>query len=207
MTKVGSREDTDWTQQSSKSVVIKQKWNNFVENSTLHGMHNIFSSQTTFRRIIWTMFLLSGVGYFSYQSAVLLTKYFSFPVTTKSILVYEKEPEFPAITICNFNMLRKSVIEKYSFGEVVDHALMSKSGIETNETGIDWSLYKEDNLSAIYHIAGHQIDEMILECYWKGEECSYLNFTHVLTSMGLCHTFNSGKASFTFTCFAGCDYT
>ncbi len=203
MSKVIPKESAGWTQKPSKSAVIKEKWSNFVENSTLHGMHNIFSSQTTFRRIIWTLLLLSGVGYFSYQSSELLKKYFNFPVTTKSTLVYEKEPDFPAVTICNFNMMRNSVVSEYNFGEVIDHALMSKSGAEMNDTEIDWSLYEDVNISDVYHIAGHQMSDMILDCFWKGDECSHQNFTPVLTSMGLCHTFNSGNIKFLFTCFRG----
>ena len=203
MTKVIPVEGTGCTQKISKSAVIVQKWNNFVESSTLHGMHNIFSSQSNFRRITWTLFLLSGVGYFSYQSSVLLTEYFDYPVNTKVTLVYEKEPEFPAVTICNFNMLRKSVVSKHSYGKVVDLTLMSKYGTEMNETEVDWSRYENVDISNIYYQAGHQMDEMLMECFWKGDECSHQNFTPVLTSMGLCHTFNSGKISFTFTCFLG----
>ncbi|XP_078381097.1 acid-sensing ion channel 1-like isoform X2 [Oculina patagonica] len=37
------------------------------------------------------------------------------------------------------------------------------------------------------------MSDMILDCFWKGDECSHQNFTPVLTSMGLCHTFNSGE--------------
>ena len=187
------KEGVNWTEKPSKSEVIKQQWHDFVENSTLHGMHCIISSQTTFRRIIWTFFLLVGVGYFSYQSSVLLRKYFSFPVTTKTTLEFEKEPEFPAVTICNLNMLRKSMVLKYNFKEVTDLALMSKAGVEINDSNINWSRYEDIDVFQVYLKAGHQIQDMILECSWKGERCSSQNFTPILTTMGLCHTFNSGK--------------
>ena len=191
------KEGVNWTEKPSKSAVIKQKWHAFVENSTLHGMHCIISSQTTFRRIIWTLFLLVGVGYFSYQSSVLLNRYFSFPVTTKTTLEFEKEPEFPAVTICNFNMLRKSMVKKHNFTEVTDLALMSKAGVEIDDTNIDWSRYDELDVFDIYLKAGHHIQDMILGCSWKGGRCSYQNFTPILTTMGLCYTFNSGKITIT----------
>ena len=186
------KEGVNWTEKPSKSAVMKQKWRDFVENSTLHGMHCIISSQTTFRRIIWTLFLLVGVGYFSYQTSVLWTKYLRYPVTTKTTLVFEREPEFPAVTICNFNMLRKSLIEKHNFTEVIDQALMSKTGVKMNETSIDWSRYKNVDVFEVYLKGGHGIQDMILDCSWKGERCGYQNFTPILTTMGLCHTFNSG---------------
>ena len=95
----------------SRSVAIKQKWHAFVESSTLHGLQHVFTSQTPLRRIIWALFLLSGIGWFSFQSSKLLTKYYSYPVTTKVTLVYEDAPEFPAVTICNFNMFRASAVK------------------------------------------------------------------------------------------------
>lgn len=196
------KEGDNWTEKPSKSAVIKQKWKDFVENSTLHGMHCIISSQTTFRRIIWTLFLLVGVGYFSYQSSVLLEKYLSFPVTTKTTLELEDEPEFPAVTICNFNMLRKSVVESNNFTEVADQALMSKAGIAINDTNIDWSPFKDLDVFEIYRQGGHQIQDMIIECSWKGERCNYQNFTLILTSMGLCYTFNSGEVTITAHTFS-----
>lgn len=186
------KEGVNWTEKPSKSAVIKQKWRDFVENSTLHGMHCIISSQTTFRRIIWTLILLVGVGYFSYQSSVLLTKYLSFRVTTKTTLVFEQEPEFPAVTICNFNMLRKSLVEKHNFTEITDQVLMSKAGEKINDT-TDWGRYKDLDVFEIYLKAGHGIQDMLFDCSWKGERCGHQNFTPILTTMGLCHTFNSGK--------------
>ena len=124
---------------------------------------------------------------------MLLRKYFSFPVTTKTTLEFEKEPEFPAVTICNLNMVRKSMVLKYNFKEVTDLALMSKAGVEINDSNINWSRYEDIDVFQVYLKAGHQIQDMIIDCSWKGERCSSQNFTPILTTMGLCHTFNSGK--------------
>lgn len=153
-------------------------------------------SPTIFRRILWAFFLLSGIVYFSYHSSKLLEKYFSYQVATKVTLVYEKEPEFPSVTICNFNMLRKSVIEAYNYEDVIRYTTKDEfgkfAGVELNDSDIDLGLYEEADMSLAYHLAGHQIKDMLKGCSWSGESCSYQNFTSVLSSMGLCHTFNSG---------------
>ncbi len=33
-------------------------------------------------------------------------------------------------------------------------------------------------------------DYMFCRCYWGGQECSYENFTEVITDYGLCYAFN-----------------
>lgn len=199
MDKVNPEMSVSWVQQPSKTEAIKTKWNSFVENSTLHGMHYVFSSPTTFRRILWAFFLLSGMVYFSFQSSKLLKKYFSYPVATKVTLVYEKEPEFPSVTICNFNMFRKSFITANNYEQAVRFATRDEfskfAGVEVNDSNIDWSAYEGVDMSQGYHLAGHQIKDMLKGCSWSGESCSHQNFTPVLTSMGLCHTFNSGQYS------------
>ncbi|KAJ7377743.1 amiloride-sensitive sodium channel [Desmophyllum pertusum] len=44
-----------------------------------------------------------------------------------------------------------------------------------------------------YNFGGHQINKTMKTCTWSGEKCDDRNFTRNLTSMGLCHTFNSGN--------------
>ncbi|KAL9964415.1 hypothetical protein ACROYT_G028056 [Oculina patagonica] len=197
MDKVNPEIGVAWDQQPARSEAVKKKWNTFVESSTLHGMHYIFTSPTKLRRILWAFFLLSGIVYFSFESSKLLKKYFSFPVATKVTLVYEKEPDFPSVTICNFNMLRKTLIKAYNYENVLRYTTRDEfgkfAGVEVNDSGIDWSVYEGVDMSYAYHLGGHQIKDMLKGCSWSGESCTHHNFTPVLTSMGLCHTFNSGE--------------
>ncbi|CAH3149477.1 unnamed protein product [Pocillopora meandrina] len=94
----------------------------------------------------------------------MLKKYFSFPNTTKVSLKYDSMPDFPAVTICNFNN-------------------WTSPCTLTNLTQ-----------KPFYSMMGHQIKDTMHSCRWNGKHtCDYRNFTPVLTSMGLCHTFNSGK--------------
>lgn len=171
----GSGED------ASKMSAIRQLWNGFVENATLHGLSYVVTGKSRLRRILWAVFLLTAIAFFSYQSISMLKKYFSFPNTTKVSLKYDSMPDFPAVTICNFNKYRSSVVKNLtSLG----------LGGATYEN-VDFSTLT--NLTQFLFDAGHQINDTMHSCLWNGKQtCDYRNFTPVLTSMGLCHTFNSG---------------
>ena len=193
MDKVYPERNTGWTQAPSKSAAINEKWNNYVESATLHGLQHIFSSRAILRRILWAFFLVMSIGHFSFQCTLLIKKYFSYPVNTKVTLDYETSSEFPAVTICNFNMFRQSHVDENNFTDIAKYVNRNKIvGLEANSSKLDWSRYKGLNFSNVYAIGGHQIKDMITECSWIGEKCTYRNFTPILTSMGLCHTFNSG---------------
>ena len=166
---------------ASKTSAIRQLWNGFVENATLHGLSYVVTGKSRIRRILWAVFLLTAIAFFSYQSISMLKKYFSFPNTTKVSLKYDSMPDFPAVTICNFNKYRSSVVKNLtSLG----------LGGATYEN-VDFSTLT--NLTQFLFDAGHQINDTMHSCRWNGKQtCDYRNFTPVLTNMGLCHTFNSG---------------
>lgn len=179
-----------------KSAAIKQKWKSFVGSSTLHGLQHVFTGRNLTRRILWALFLLAGITWFSLQSHKLLTKYFRYPVATKVNLVYEDTPDFPAVSICNFNMFKKSVVTARGYDKVLNYITKKSKGLDTSNNTVDRSKYDGVDLTEMYVTAGHQIEDTLSSCVWNGaggELCDHRNFTAVLTSMGLCHTFNSGR--------------
>ena len=95
-------------------------------------------------------------------------------------------------------MFRQSSIDANRFAEdivkyVQREKIVGLDGSIVNGSKIDWSRLDNLSMSNLYTTGGHQMKDMLMECTWVGEKCSYRNFTPVLTSMGLCHTFNSGK--------------
>ena len=70
---------------------------------------------------------------------------------------------------------------------------MKTSGHETSNDTVLLSKLDSLNMSEFYFDMGHQIKDTLVDCTWNGDDCNEKNFTAVLTSMGLCHTFNSGK--------------
>ena len=193
--KVNVESSASESSEPNKLIAAKRRWNGFVESSTLHGLQHVFTSRSPCRRIIWAVFLLLGMAWFSFQSSKLVTKYYSYPVTTKVTQVYEDEPEFPAITICNFNMFRSSAVQASEYADLFTYVLRHLRGIDVSNDTVDWSKYESINLTEFTLLTGHRIEETLSTCFWNGELCTAKNFTPVLTSMGLCYTFNSGKFS------------
>ena len=74
------------------------------------------------------------------------------------------------------------------------HLLIKKMGLYDVNDSIDLNKYHDLNITQFYIDAGHQSSDTVGHCIWDGKPtCDHRNFTSVLTSMGLCHTFNSGK--------------
>ncbi|XP_022785082.1 acid-sensing ion channel 2-like [Stylophora pistillata] len=183
---------------SSQKEAIEKTWKTYVESTTLHGLHYVFSRSTSARRFLWAGLLLLAMMWFSFQSFKLVEKYYSYKVTTKVSLRYEPMQNFPAVTICNSNMFKHSVVKAKAYEEIVPHLFVSiseKMGLPLSfNDSIDLNKYNDFNLTQFYIDAGHQITDTVFHCIWNGKPtCGHRNFTSVLTSMGLCHTFNSGR--------------
>jgi hypothetical protein len=60
---------------------------------------------------------------------------------------------------------------------------------------IDWRSYRPatPDLAEFTKRTGHQIEDMLLMCRWRDEDCGPENFTHIYTNYGNCYTFNSGQ--------------
>lgn len=142
-------------------------------------------------------------------------RYFSFEVITTESLGTEPEIEFPAITICNENLGKKSILgssdsfmksytafivnkpEQYEqkLGQV-----MATCKHETNNN-INLSKFLNENDYESWLVVGHaklmhylSTDSFysVAKCWWKGEErsnCSTLFLNH-MTDHGWCFTFN-----------------
>lgn len=137
--KVDHDHSEEASQTSRKSAVITKRWNSFVESTTLNGMLHVFTGRTRVRRVLWAVFLLSAMAWFSFQSSKLLRKYFSYPVTTKVSLEYDGSPEFPAVTICNFNSVKKSVVMAKRYDELLSQLEKILLGSGTENVNIDFS--------------------------------------------------------------------
>ncbi|XP_063286697.1 amiloride-sensitive sodium channel subunit gamma [Pelobates fuscus] len=75
-----------------------------------HGCRRIVVSKGRLRKWIWIVLTLIAVALIFWQCALLLMSYYS---VTTSITVTFKKLDFPAVTICNMNPYRYSVMKKY----------------------------------------------------------------------------------------------
>ncbi len=144
-------------------------------------------------RICWILLLLAFCCALAVLVANTTVRYFSYRVTT-SITVAEESPmEFPAVTICNNNRYRKSVITQYP--DIAQHIRSKYRGL----VPVNFTVTEEFRRRAaavdyeeLLKNASHPFSEMILYCSfaWKAIPCETLTTT-VVTSWGHCFTVNS----------------
>ncbi|XP_063955787.1 degenerin mec-10-like [Lytechinus pictus] len=214
-----------------------------MEVSSAHGVPNIQRASHPTIKLAWTVIFLAGTGVMTWQVVALFQAYFAWNYTVNLEVKFNRTQDFPAITICNTNPMRKSGLETKDskFQEIFDLdynpstatteggneppiSMGSQSGSgppegqnERSENVQDWAqrvsqplYYNSKSLHyARYRLRqvalanksieerislGHSLDDMLLDCSWKGIPCSPENFTQIYDSqLGNCYTFNSGQ--------------
>uniref|UniRef100_A0AAV2M891 Uncharacterized protein n=1 Tax=Knipowitschia caucasica TaxID=637954 RepID=A0AAV2M891_KNICA len=77
----------------------------FLKHTTLHGLRHIFLSGSYPRRLAWLLAFLAALVLLFAWSSNRVRYLLSSPVHTKAHMVYAKRLVFPAVTICNQNLL------------------------------------------------------------------------------------------------------
>lgn len=140
----------------------------FASYTTLHGFHFVVGSFNLFRRIVWALLLIVGLGTLILQCLNGFTKLSNKDSITVKEQQRNKTILFPAVTICNQNMLRKDKIlgtEAQTFMDDVE-SLIFGEGLRDNVTQ-NFTL----DLDRVVRQAGHKISEFLLYCYWHGRFC------------------------------------
>ncbi|XP_022096860.1 uncharacterized protein LOC110982619 isoform X2 [Acanthaster planci] len=90
--------------------------------TTAHAIPNVFKASTVLGRFLWSVIFTVALGVFIWQASVLVRRYALFPVNVEIEIVTRSELEFPAVTICNTNKVRRSAImeSRYKEALVVD---------------------------------------------------------------------------------------
>ena len=185
------------TVKNERSRKVQEEWNTFVGTCTLHGLHYVFErNRCRLKRTLWLLCIVVGIGWFCFQAHLLLIKYFSHPVQTKVMLVYETNPVFPAVTICSFSPFKRSRV-KDKYKEMLNYSsTLHKKGSSIGNAShtFSWDRFNFTglNMTKEYIESGFPMEDFMVECAWSGSNCSTKNFTTSITGLGLCYTFNSG---------------
>ncbi len=187
-------------QYQSQRDVRRNTWNQFIEQSTLHGLHYIFEKRPAIQRFIWLVLQGLMCALFLWQTLTLVLDYLEYNVTSTIEFVTEQETNFPAVTLCNFNKYRISAINNTEFYKVLlkENPLYNSD----NKPKINWTKYANVNnldMEEFIRNVGHRLEYtkstkggMLYRCTWRGHLCNHTHFTTTLTDMGLCYTFNAG---------------
>ena len=136
-----------------------------------------------------------------------MTAFFDYKVITIVSVTNDHETQFPAITICNQNTLRKSKIESSQGDPAVQQLMiqgrkyLNLEGRGTKISNISNRITTGQELKDIYLKYGHTMENitrggMLVFCATpKGEICTEKDFQRTLTFSGLCYTLNSGRGN------------
>ena len=92
----------------------------FSMNTTMHGPPLVVSCQHWWAKLFWFAAFLGFTVIFFYQGYYLMFEFFHFPYTTKVDLITEKLLDFPAVTVCNLNRMRRSELRGTRFEGFVE---------------------------------------------------------------------------------------
>lgn len=96
------------TDEEEKDVALPSNyviWDNWVNNTSLHGIRYLFWRRPLWARIGWLVLLLAFTAYFLFTAYMSLEKYFKRPINTVITQKYVSSLEFPAVTICPQNLI------------------------------------------------------------------------------------------------------
>jgi len=155
------------------------KLREFCSETTAHGFGRLASATSAIERLIWLLCLLAALTYTLVQGFSLVSEYFSYPVDVKVEMKHAEDLEFPAIVVCNMNALRRQALnEVVKMGQITNPIWeqVSQSGSRQQMKSYKRALLASlDN--DVKRSIGHQAEDFILECNWKGEVCGPENFT------------------------------
>ncbi|NXL65709.1 ASIC1 protein, partial [Chordeiles acutipennis] len=181
----------------------------FASSSTLHGLSHIFSyERLSLKRVVWALCFLGSLALLALVCTNRIQYYFLYPHVTKLDEVAATRLTFPAVTFCNLNEFRFSRVTKndlYHAGELLallnnryeipDTQTADEKQLEILQDKANFRNFKPKpfNMLEFYDRAGHDIREMLLSCFFRGEQCNPEDFKVVFTRYGKCYTFNAGQ--------------
>ena len=175
-----SQNSPDELQQSgeSKRAKILMETKEFI-TSVMPGLF----VTSVFLKLMWALVYISFMGLTITQSVTTLVEYYSHPVTTTVTVKSDpKDSEFPAVTICNNNIARKSYIARVKYlqdlawlDDYVRESLKvwNSEGLDINTTACEKAgLYVCDNGMCINKA---WVCNNVSECSDATDEAPYAN--------------------------------
>lgn len=180
----------------------------YVESTTTHGVVHVFKGHSKIRRLFWAFIFLGAVVGCLYNIADRINYLAGGPTATTISLKRERSLPFPAVTVCNLNVARRSHLEENGLVDFVSSVYL----VDPDDPSYDCesnalSLMPAGNLSSsgmnaqldtsfhdVQFEGRHALEDFIAGCFFQGRNCPVReNFVPVLTQLGYCYTFNSGR--------------
>ncbi|CAI2310181.1 unnamed protein product [Caenorhabditis sp. 36 PRJEB53466] len=192
---------------------LVQIFKDFSNWSTVAVVPHVANANNKVSRIFWIFIFVFVLGMFGYELYILIAKYFSYPATVTTEILFEKQT-FPVVTVCNMNPYKYSVVKTSSAFSSVNSLMTAYSNAAAGTYSADkWGLYEAKNES--YDLdsraqdalvleaslitdktaALYTYDDLIQDCSFAGNTCSESDFKRYIDPVyGACYSFNEDSS-------------
>ena len=191
--------------QYSKITLIKKALIDTVLSSTSHGIPNIFRSNKTFLKVMWTILFLICFAECFRSMMKSVNTYLEWNAVTSIDYISEIPTKFPAISLCNLNPFitdyASNLTSNFLTTKNYTYLLRSISRIDDlNNNGFKFQKLIQSNLLTTNYTdeqrkkLSYPIEYMLLYCQFSLKDCNASDFDWFYdASYGNCFTFNSGR--------------
>ncbi|KHN87659.1 Acid-sensing ion channel 4 [Toxocara canis] len=199
---------------------IERETKHFSYTTTLHGPLRLYQGKG-FGKVFWGLVMAAAFVFLSLQINILVADYLSHPTTTSVTFVVKDALPLPAITICNYNPIKKEYVrylnESSSGKGLFTHNLLRYMIIaytqvedlylhannESLELGKrDYEIFEKAfteykfNIENFFAHSGFTCSEMLKACSLGGYEIDCCRMSkRILTDLGWCFTFSVGETT------------
>ncbi|CAI5440456.1 unnamed protein product [Caenorhabditis angaria] len=198
------------------TVSVTRETQHFCETTTMHGPKRIFKGKH-WATLFWAIMVACSLGLLITQVVILVAQYLEKPVISQvSFLINEEGLDFPHVTVCNLNPIRKSYVTNLNQtggGDVTEDMItyLMNYNVEILSLigGNDRETLHQGNLSLeayqkrhsdftpdkFFWDGGFECADVLKLCSFEGAifDCCSLA-TPILTPMGKCYTLDMSKS-------------
>lgn len=96
---------------------LKGRFQDFCSETSFSPVSHIYKAGSTGKKFIWIFTCLGLTAYMSYQCSNLIINYMKHPSEVDIVLAFASELNFPSVTVCNLNPLRRGKLINSQYGE------------------------------------------------------------------------------------------
>lgn len=155
----------------------------FGSYTTLHGFHFLIDSGSTVRRILWLVLMIVCLVILGFQLENNYTKLRRHDSLITKDSEHSRSLQFPAVSICNQNILQKNKIlgtEAQLYLDSIDSLKGEYMGSTDRNQALRQANSSFDMEKAVRE-AGHNLTTMMTFCSWRGQKCGAENFTSFIS--------------------------
>ncbi len=183
------------------------RFSKFIKSTPTHGVVHIFTGKSKIRRVFWLIIVLGAAAGCLVTVINSILFLVSRPTSTTLSVSRQGSLNFPAVTVCNLNLIRRSYLESMHLADAVREILNlepGESGFNESECNDSLNAVLEETLGSNVSIdfntvtfeGRHFLELFVVDCTFQGVKCRDLPFdpwTGTFTRLGFCYAFNSGE--------------